>query len=435
MARSRSNRREFLQTTAALGLGYWVAGTLPAQDSSSPNERVRIACIGVGGKGDSDSSDAARCGDVVAICDVDEGTLARRATGPFEKAKRYTDFRKMLDEMGASLDAVTVSTPDHNHAPAALMAMRLGKHCFCQKPLTRTIYESRLMGQVAREMKVATQMGNQGTASSELRQAAAWLRAGVLGPVREVHVWTNRPIWPQGVPRPQPAECPKQLHWDEWIGPAPMRPYADKYYHTFAWRGWWDFGTGALGDMACHEINMAFMGLELRHPVSFQAQTSGHNHDSLPSKSIVTYQFAANSWRPAVKLVWYDGGNGPAAELLDGRAPGDSGQLVIGDKGKLWGYGELVNVERKDVDFPRSVGHFEEWVQAIKGGPPAMSNFPDYAGPLAETVLAGNLAVWLADQEGNGPQVQWDAQAMKATNVDGLEPLIKPTYRAGYTLG
>jgi predicted dehydrogenase len=435
MTRLRSNRRQFLQSTAAISLGYWVAGSLPAQDSTSPNERLRFACIGVGGKGDSDSADAARFGDVVAICDVDEGTLANRAQGPFEKSKRYTDFRKMLDEMGASIDAVTVSTPDHMHAPASLMAMRMGKHCFCQKPLTRTVYEARLMAQVAREMKVATQMGNQGTASSELRRAAAWLRAGVLGTVREVHVWTNRPIWPQGVPRPEPAECPKNLHWDEWIGPAPMRPYAQQFYHPFAWRGWWDFGTGALGDMACHEINYAFRGLELRDPVWFQARTNGHNHDSFPSSAAVTYEFAANQWRPAVKLMWYERGNVPPAEVLDGRAPGESGQLVIGDKGKLWGYSELVgNVDRKEVEFPRSPGHFEEWVAAIKGGVPALSNFPDYASPLTEIVLAGNLAIWLADKEGVGPKVEWDAPQMKAKNAEGLEPLIKPTYRAGYTL-
>ena len=214
-----------------------------------------------------------------------------------------------------------------------------------------------------------------------------------------------------------------------------MRPFANGFYHTFAWRGWWDFGTGALGDMACHEINMAFMGLDLRNPISFQAQTSGHNHDSLPKSSIVTYEFAANDWRPAVKLVWYDGGNKPPAELCAGKDPGAEGKLVIGDKGKLWGYGELLgDVERKDVEFPRSPGHFEEWVAAIKGGTPAMSNFPDYAGPLAEVVLAGNLAVWLADQEGAGPKVAWDAEKMQAKNVDGFDALIKPTYRAGYTL-
>ncbi|MHB8863804.1 MAG: Gfo/Idh/MocA family protein [Pirellulaceae bacterium] len=435
MACPTSDRRRFLKTTAALGAGYWVAGGLAAQESNSPNERLRMACIGVAGKGGGDSNDAATFGDVVAICDVDEQRLESRAQGPFEKSARFTDFRKMFDKMGSGIDAVTISTPDHNHAPAALMAMRLGKHCFCQKPLTRTVYEARLMSQVAREQNVATQMGNQGTADPHLRRAAAWLRAGVLGTVREVHVWTNRPIWPQGIPRPEPATCPSSLHWDEWIGPAPMRPYAQRFYHDFAWRGWWDFGTGALGDMACHEINMAFMGLDLRDPLSFQAETSGHNHDSLPQKSTVTYEFAANSWRPAVKLVWYDGGHRPPADVCDGRDPGEDGQLVIGDKGRLWGYRELTgDVQAQDVPIVTSPGHFAEWVAAIRGGAPAMSNFPDYAGPLTEVVLAGNLAVWLADQEGAGPQVQWDARNMQATNVEGLESLIKPTYRAGYTL-
>jgi predicted dehydrogenase len=340
----------------------------------------------------------------------------------------------MFDEMGSRIDAVTVSTADHTHAPAALMAMRLGKHCFCQKPLTRTVYEARLMGEVARANKLATQMGNQGTASRHLRRAAAWLRAGVLGTVREVHVWTNRPIWPQGIDRPPAAECPAALDWDLWLGPAPQRPYAAGY-HPFNWRGWWDFGTGALGDMACHEINMAFMGLDLRNPIAFQAETSGHNHDSLPAKSVITYEFAANDWRPAVKLVWYDGGNQPARDLCGGKEPGSEGQLVIGDKGKLWGHTELLGgAEPVDVEFPESPGHFEEWVRAIRGGQPAMSNFPDYAGPLTDVVLAGNLAVWVAAQAGPGARVEWDARRMQAKNIEGLEPLIKPEYRAGYTL-
>jgi predicted dehydrogenase len=278
-----TSRRRFLQTTAAtMGVGYWVAGGVQAQESKSPNQRIAMASIGIGGKGTSDSDDAGKRGDMVAICDVDEGRLNQAGENRFPKAKRYTDFRKLLDEMGKSIDAVTVSTTDHTHAPAALMAMRMGKHCFCQKPLTRTIYEARLMGKVAREMKVATQMGNQGTASSGLRRGAAWLRAGVLGNVQEIHIWTNRPIWPQGIERPAPTECPKTVDWDLWLGPAPKRPYS-KGYHPFAWRGWWDFGAGALGDMGCHNINMAFMGLDLRNPVSVQAETSGHNKDSFPT--------------------------------------------------------------------------------------------------------------------------------------------------------
>jgi predicted dehydrogenase len=277
-------------------------------------------------------------------------------------------------------------------------------------------------------------MGNQGTADSGLRRAAAWLRAGALGTVREVHVWTNRPIWAQGGPRPEPEECPPHVKWDLWLGPAPVRPYA-KGYHPFAWRGWWDFGTGALGDMACHEINMAFMGLDLHNPASIQAETSGHNKDSFPKWSVVTYEFPANDWRPEVKMIWYDGGKKPPQDLCEGKVPGKEGKLVIGTKGKLWGYGELMaGAEPVDVEFPKSPGHFEEWVRAIKGGEPAVSNFPDYAGPLAEVVLCGNLAVWAASEPGLGPKIRWDAKRMVAKGLDGLESLIKPTYREGYVL-
>ena len=469
------DRRQFLKTSATIGIGYFIAAGAGAQEPArkgrgkkkrtadakkpkSPNEQISFACIGVSGKGDSDSSDAGTNGNVVAICDADEGTLNRVGEKRFPKAKRYTDFRKMLDEMGKSIDAVTVSTPDHVHAPASLMAMRLGKHCFCQKPLTRTVYEARLMGKVAREKKVATQMGNQGTASGQLRQAAAWLRAGVLGPVREVHVWTNRPIaggvWPQGQDRPAGEDpVPANLKWDLWIGPSPMRPYKGKHvdtpvringeivkrltsgnvYHSFVWRGWFDFGSGALGDMGCHEINMPFMGLDLRNPVSIEAQTSGHNKDSFPAWSIVTYQFAATDKRPAVKMVWYDGGKTPPAELLEGVQLRESGLLTIGAEGKLLGTGQFLGknkIERPKVEYPISPGHFEEWVRAIRGGEPAMSNFPDYAGPLAETVLLGNLAVFC------GQRVEWDAENLKAKNVDaeGVQSLIKPVYRQGYTL-
>ena len=435
MTQSRTNRRQFLQTTAVISAGYWVAGGVQAQESSSPNERIAMASVGIGGKGDSDSRDAAKHGDMVAICDADRNTLGNAAKREgFGKAKKYTDFRKMLEELGDSIDAVTVSTPDHTHAPAALMAMRMGKHCFCQKPLTRSVYEARLMGQVAREKGLATQMGNQGTASPGLRRAAAWLRAGVLGTVQEVHVWTNRPIWPQGVLTPKEGPCPDSLDWEAWIGAAPMRPFASDY-HPFRWRGWWDFGTGALGDMACHNINMPFMGLDLRDPISIQAATSGHNRNSFPKSSTVTYEFAPNEWRDGLKLVWYDGGALPPEEICDGMERRAEGSLVIGEKGKLWGDGHLMaGAEKVDVEFPQSPGHFEEWIRAIRGGEPAMSNFPNYAGPLAETVLAGNLAVWVAVKEGPGTTLAWDAKNMAVKNMDGLETLIKPEYRNGYTL-
>src|SRR5581483_7674816 len=410
--RLQTSRREFLRNSALTGLGIWIADKSWAK-GQSPNERVNFACIGVGGKGDSDTADAARLGNVVAICDVDDNTLDKAAQ-KYPNARKYNDYRKMLDEMGKSIDAVTVSTPDHVHALAAAAAMHLGKHCFCQKPLTHTIYEARRLGEIARQKKVATQMGNQGTADSSMRHSAALVRAGALGTVTEVHVWTNRPIWPQGGPRPQPAPVPANLHWDLWLGPAPERPYGDGY-HPFAWRGWWDFGTGALGDMACHTVNMPFMALDLRNPVSVQAQSAGHNHDSYPTWSIIRFEFPATAHRPALTMTWYDGGKRPPQELLEGETFSDSCSLIIGDKGKLYtpgdygGGGKLIGgVDVGEVKFPESPGHFEEFVRAIKEGVPATSNFPDYAGPLTETILRGNLAVWTADKEGvEGTKIEW----------------------------
>lgn len=424
-----TSRRRFLKTASVTTAGFWVAGGVSAQEKESANERLAMASIGVEGKGHSDSNDAAKHGDMVAICEVDKNRLAG-ALKRFPKAKGYTDYRKMLEEMGGSIDAVTVTTPDHMHAPASLMAMRMGIHCFCQKPLTRTIYEARLVGKVARENKLATQMGNQGTASDGLRRSAHWLKNGAIGTVKELHIWTDRAKgwWPQGIERPAPSEVPAHLPWDLWLGVAPNRPYAAGY-HPFKWRGWWDFGTGALGDIACHVVSMPFMGLDLRNPISAVAETSGHNNDSFPEWSIITFEFAANDQRPAVKLVWYDGGKLPAKELLGGREPSPrGGSLAIGDKGILLNGRLLDGAEPVEVNFPRSPGHFEEWIHAIRTGEQAMSNFPDYAGPLTEAMLVGNLAVWA------GEKIEWDAANMKVKNVDGLEPLIKPTYPKGYVL-
>jgi len=346
----------------------------------------------------------------------------------------------MLDEMGKSIDAVTISTPDHTHAPAALMAMRMGKHCFCEKPLTHSIYEARLMAKVAREKNVVTQMGNQGTASSSLRKAAAIIKAGTIGAAKEVHVWTNRPIWAQGGERPKPAPCPANLKWDLWLGPAPERSYANGY-QPIVWRGWWDFGTGALGDMACHTVNMPYMALDLRDPVAVQAECSGHNKDSYPKWSIIAFDFPALGGRPAVKLFWYDGGKRPDKELVGDKPMAPSGCVVVGDKGRLYGPGDYCEKElyllggpaMPEVQFVESPGHFAEWVRGIKGGEMPMSNFQNYAGGLTETILLGNLAVWVA-ASGKGEKVEWDAKNLKSTNVVGLEPIIKPVYRPGYTL-
>jgi predicted dehydrogenase len=437
-----TDRRRFLKTTALTGVGVFVSGKTLADDakSKSPNEVIRFACIGVGGKGTSDSRDAKGAGDVVAMCDVDDSTL-EKASKSFPSAARYNDFRKMLDEMAGSIDAVTVSTPDHMHAPASAMAMRLGKACFTQKPLTRTIYEARKLGEIARQMNVATQMGNQGTAHRELRETAAVVRSGVLGNVSEVHVWTNRPIWPQGGERPPEGPIPANLHWELWLGCAPYRPYAPGY-HPFAWRGWWDFGSGALGDMACHTVNMPFMALDLRDPTAVVAETSGHNRDSYPKWSIITYDFPANANRPALKMVWYDGGKKPDAALFGGNEVPNTGALLIGDKATLIAPGDyaesqlkLIGADMPKVEFEASPGHFEEFARAIKGGPPARSNFEHYAGPLTETILLGNLAVWAANEPGApGKKIEWDAVNLKPTNAAEVEPVVTPVYREGYKL-
>ncbi len=439
----RTTRRQFLQTTAATGVGFWVAGGFTPKRSLAANETINFACIGVGGKGGSDSRDAARSGNIVALCDVDSGNLGKQAK-LLKCDKTYSDWRKMLDEMDKGIDAVTISTPDHSHAPATIRAMRMGKHCFTQKPLTHTIYEARRLGEVAREMGVATEMGNQGTANSGLRLAAAYVQSGKLGDLKEVHVWTNRPVWPQGLDRPTDTPpVPESLNWDAWIGPAPMRPYSPAY-HPFKWRGWWDFGTGALGDMACHTLNLPYAACDLKDPVSVQAITSGHNKETYPAWSEITFEYPATDKRSAVTLKWYDGGRRPPEALLAGSKNNftSSGAVIIGEKGTIYApkdYAsdvELIGSEKfPETDYVRSPGHFQEWVDAIKGGSPAMSNFPDYAGPLTETILLGNLALWAAPEADTvGKKIEWDAKKLVATNAPEVMHTVKKEYRQGWEL-
>src|SRR5262245_35497893 len=318
----QTNRRTFLQASAVAGLGFWV-GTTQGQTKKEKAkiERLRIACIGVGGKGSSDTDQAGQVGDLIALCDIDDNNLNGKAS-KFPKAQKFNDFREMLDKIGKDIDAVTVSTADHTHAAASAMAIRMGKHVYCQKPLTHTVHEARTLRELAREYKVCTQMGNQGTASDPFRTSVDRLQAGVLGPVKEVHLWTNRPVWPQApkvTKRPEPAPCPKHVHWDLFLGPAPERPYAvyeeeregkrnrRGAYHDFNWRGWWDFGTGALGDMACHTANMPFMGLNLGLPTTIEAESEALNPETYPGWARVTYEFPARGSLPPVKVIWYEG--------------------------------------------------------------------------------------------------------------------------------
>jgi predicted dehydrogenase len=471
MSRSGSNRREFLKSSALAGVGLLGAGyfvnSAPAAESTSPNSKLRFACVGVGGKGKEEARDAAKFGDVVAICDIDDEVLTKIGAA-HPDARHYQDFRDMLDEMRDSIDAVTVSTPDHSHAVIAAAAMKAGKHAFVQKPLTHDLWEARQLGKIAVENKVSTQMGNQHTADNNLRKAAAIVKSGQLGTVKEIHVWTNRPIWPQGNPRAEAKPMPKHLHWNLFCGTAPYRPFAENY-HPFNWRGWWDFGTGSLGDMACHTMNMPFMALGLRDPISVQAETSGHNRDSYPAKSKITYEFASSDTHPALKLYWYDSSNKPSRDLLaEFDVPGDkgddkksdddggdkkgkkgrvtfanSGCIVVGDKAMLHAPGDYAEQklslshgkEIEDVKFVESPGHWEEWVRAIKGGEPATSNFPGYAVPLTEIVLLGNLAIYAANEpDVPGKKIEWDAKNQKATNAPEVQHIVKREYRAPWSL-
>lgn len=450
MARKRTaahtnSRREFLKTTAAAATvtGFWAGGGVSAEESKSPNEKIQFGCIGVQGKGSSDSQDAGSHGQVVAVCDIDEGRLEAGAK-KFKDSEKFFDYREMLDRMGDKIDAVTVSTPDHTHAVAAAKAMRMGKHCFCQKPLTHTMHEARVLANIATEKKVCTQMGNQGTAGAGLRKGAAQIKAGALGTVTEVHVWTNRPVWPQGGARPKESEAPASVKWELFLGPAPYRPFGAGY-HPFSWRGWWDFGTGALGDMACHTLNLAFMGLDLRDATSITAETAGHNRDSFPKWSLLELAFPERAGRPALKMFWYDGGKRPPEDLLEGVKAPSSGLLVVGSKGKLFSgndYGGDYKLlagaqEIEGVEFVQSPGHFTEFANAIKQGKPelAVSNFPGYASPLTETVLLGNLGVYAANEPNTKVKVEWNSAELKSpSHQELLAGVIKHEYREGYTL-
>lgn len=329
------------------------------------NDRLRVAGIGVGGKGSSDIEQAGRVMDVVALCDIDDGPLNDRAR-TWPTAQKFFDYRQLFDKMAKDIDAVVVSTADHHHAPASMLAMRLGKHIYCQKPLTHTVEEARLLREAAARYKVCTQMGNQGSALNGLRRAVELVRGGVIGTVAEVHVWTNRPAqyWKQApdiTSRPQPAPVPKGVHWEEWIGPAAMRPYAVAFaprpaYHPHDWRGYWEFGTGALGDMACHTANMPFRALNLDAPAAVVAQASEINSETYPAWGHIQYKFPARGTQPAVTLHWYEGKNGnnkvlPPAELFakvlrPGERLTDSGSMLVGDKGILFSPSDYGNMFR-----------------------------------------------------------------------------------------
>lgn len=437
---NKTTRREFLKssTAAAVGLSLGLPAVSAATTRSRQGaEKPRFALIGVGGRGGAHVKSAAETGVIVAMADVDATTLGK-AMADHPGAATFQDYRMMLDAMHAKFDAVVVATPDHQHAPAAAMAMRYGKHVYCEKPLTRTLGEARALAEIASQNGVMTQMGNQGTASTNLRKVAKLVKLGAFGRVKEVHCWTNRAggWWPQGVDRPLPTfNVPKNVDWDAWVGPAPFRRYAPGY-HPFAWRGWWDFGCGALGDIGCHCMNLPFMALDLRDPTAIKAQTSGHNRDSFPAWAIVNYEFGERKGRAPLDLFWYDGGKLPPQDLAPDIKLDVNGSLIVCENATLYSpaeYGMTTQIvgggELPRVEVEESPGHFIEFANAVMGGPKPVSNIPDYSGPLTETVVLGNLAVWA-----EGDRLEWDAESLSVKGSDEYDRLIRPPYRSGWEL-
>jgi len=468
----RLTRRQALAASAA-SLGYlYTSPAFSTARIADANGRLRVAGIGVGGKGSSDINDAGSLMEVVALCDVDAGYLAAKAQ-KWPHAKTFTDFRKLFDDAATlkQIDAVTVSTPDHNHALASLLAIRNKKHVYCQKPLTHDVSEAHRMRTDAKKYGVCTQMGNQGTAANGLRKAVEMIRAGEIGEVREAHVWTNRPIWPQApgvTSRPKQAPVPEWLNWEAWLGTAPERPYSGPEdqkkrrgaYHDFNWRGWWDFGTGAVGDMACHTGNMAFMALKLAHPTRVSAEAGDVNPETCPSYVHGQVEFPSRGSSPACTLHWYEGRKDgkkllPPTELVEkavaldtnkGRKGKlvDSGSILVGSKGIAYSpndYGSEVffstgttanggsKLETFKSNNGGDTGQKREWVEAIKAGKPelALSNF-DYAGLLTSAFLLVNVAVR------TGKPFAWDGEACKATDLPEAEKYIRREYRKGWDL-
>ncbi len=444
-------RREFLKNAslaaAALAVSHGTGAEATKAATAAPDGKagpgkLRIAFVGVGGRGGA-SVQALATEHHVAFCDVDEA----RAAGTYKKypdVPRFRDYRQMLDKVSKEIDAVVVATPDHMHFPVAMAAMQLGKHVFVEKPMAQTIDELRKMAALAKEKKLATQMGIQGHAFEGMRILKEWIDAGVLGEVREIATWTDRPIWPQGVKAPDhkkgaPA-VPATLDWDLWLGVAKERAY-DPAYLPFNWRGFWDFGTGALGDMGCHMMDGAYWALGLTQPTSLEATSSFQTDVSAPKASVVTYEFPARGKMPAVTWKWYDGGLMPPlpADVDSARALPDNGTLIIGSKATVLAHPNYLSVRvipeaRMQELLPKlppktlpriAGGHWAEWVEACKGGAPAGANF-EYSARLTETVLLSCVAVRARRK------ILWDSAAMKVTNLPEANQWVSKLYRPGF---
>ncbi len=443
------SRRRFVSDVSLAGAGVYTAGFVPhGVTSMSPGQsrdKLNVACIGIGGMGFNDvrgmSSE-----NIVALCDVDD-RAAERAYAMWPTAKRYKDYRELISRESGNFDVVTISTPDHHHAAAAMLALKAGKHVYCQKPLARTVGEVRaLKAEAARRPNQITQMGNQGHSQEGTRVIREWVEAGVIGTVQRVEFWTNRPIWGQGINRPtEMHNVPATLDWDLWLGPAPQRPYHPAFA-PFAWRGWWDFGTGAMGDMACHIMDAAFWTLDLGYPARVIPESSQLYPETAPKMSRITYEFPARGSRPAITVVWRDGSFFPARPPEWGSQrpwPMDQegGQLWIGDKGSFVAgtYGgdptmcdptrhaELI-ANPVPQKYPRTEGVYKEFITAIKERKPAGSPIAGHASALTEMIVLGNLAV----RSGRTIELNPSTGALVTTGIPA--EWVTPTYRTGWSL-
>jgi predicted dehydrogenase len=443
------SRRGFIgKSSAALaGLTIVPRHVVSGLGYTAPSDKLNVAGVGISGMGRVNLENVAKTENIVALCDVDWREPTMKIFKTYPKAVQYKDFRVMLDRQ-KDIDAVIIATPDHTHAVVSMEAMKRGKHVYTQKPLTHTVFEARELASAARKYKVASQMGNQGQAGDGPRRLREMIWDGVIGPVHEVHVWTDRPnngllktYWPQGVARPKDTPpVPPELEWDLFIGPAPMRPY-NPAYHPFSWRGWWDFGTGALGDIGCHSLDPIFRALKLKYPKSVQAVSTLVNDETYPSGSIVQYEFEAREDMPPVTLKWYDGGLRPMIlkDLDEGMKMGTGGTLYVGEKGQILDDIILPKSLRESYKppkpyIPSSPGHEEEWIRACKGGEPGGSNF-DWAGPLTETVLLGNVAIRPELKEKLSDQIlEWDPDKFSFTNLPEADRFLRIEYREGWML-
>lgn len=437
--KKRQNRRHFLATAGALGtaatLQYHISSA-PAQESKSTLNKLRIAGIGTTAQAAYDLSNVAS-EDLVCLADVDSNLL-EKGSQPFPMARKYKDFRVMLEKEGKNIDAVVVATPDHTHAPAAAMALRMGKHVYCEKPLTHTVFEARTLANLAKEKKLVTQMGTQIHAGDNYRRVVELIQSGAIGDVTEVHVWAGASY--TGAKFTTGTKAPANLDWDLWLGPAAERPYSDGV-HPFQWRKFWDYGTGALGDFGCHFMDLVHWALDLRAPTTVEAIGSPVDPVTPPAFCEATYEYPARGDKPAVKLHWYDSGRRPAILATLKGADGkpfefSGGQLFIGSKGMvLSDYGrnillpedKFVGFKRPEPTIPASIGHHKEWLHAIRTGGPTTCNF-DYSGALTEAVLLGTVAYRA------GQKIQWDAANLKVTNSEKAQQLIHKEYRKGWTL-